>query len=63
MSINIDYNGSIASCTINGKQFNKCTPLEKAFVLDAFRIIEEYFNREKKLNKNNNFNPEDVFLT
>lgn len=46
MKIEIDYNGSLVSCRINGKPFNKCDTKEQVFAMSSFRVI---LNNYKKL--------------
>lgn len=47
MKIEIDYNGSLVSCKINGKPFNECDNIEKAQAMDSFDIITKNYYRTK----------------
>lgn len=49
MKIEIDYNGALVSCKVNGKPFNKCDIKEQIFAMDSFRIIlKNYKDRNEK---------------
>ena len=48
MKIQIDYDGSIAICKIDGRPFNYCNKESQVLCLDAFRTIEEHWKRERK---------------
>ena len=48
MKIEIDYNGSLASCKVDGKPFNKCDINEQVFAMDAFRTIIKDWKRQNK---------------
>ena len=47
MKIEIDYNGSLAVCNVDGKPFNECDVNEQVFAMDAFRTIIKDWNRER----------------
>ena len=47
MKIEIEYNGSIAICKVDGKPFNECDVNEQVFAMDAFRTIIKDWNRER----------------
>lgn len=47
MKIEIDYNGSLVSCKINGKPFNKCDTIEQIQAMDSFNIITKNYYRVK----------------
>lgn len=53
MKIEIEYNGSIAICKINGKPFYKASIDEKMFAIEAFRTIIKDWNRERHENIKN----------
>lgn len=48
MKIEIEYNGSLAKCTVNGTPYWRCDKLTKAQVSSAFHAIENEFYREYK---------------
>jgi len=50
MKIEIEYNGSIAICKINGKPFYEGSIDEKVFAVEAFRTIIKGWNRERRIN-------------
>lgn len=50
MKIEIDYNGSLAACKVNGKLFNECDVNEQVFAMDAFRTIIKHWNVERRIN-------------
>lgn len=52
MKIEIEYNGSIAICKIDGKLFNDCDSFEQIYAMDAFRTIINDWKRNKKEIKN-----------
>ena len=62
MRIEIDYNGSTAVCTVNGKNFNKCSPAERVFAMGAFITIENDHKRAVKHEGRKNLSQEDVFV-
>lgn len=47
MKIEIEYNGSLAVCKVNGKSFNECDVNEQVFAMDAFRTIINDWKRNK----------------
>lgn len=47
MKIEIEYNGSLAACKVDGKPFNECGVNEQVFAMDAFRTIVKDWNRKK----------------
>ena len=47
MKIEIEYNGSIAICKIDGKPFYEGSTNEKVFAIEAFRTIIKDWNRER----------------
>lgn len=51
MKIEIDYNGSLAACKVNGKSFNECNVNEQVFAMNAFRTIINDWKRNKKNKK------------
>jgi len=53
MKIEIDYNGSLAACKVDGKPFSECDVNEQVFAMDAFRTIIKDWERQNKqqLNK------------
>ena len=48
MKIEIDYNGSLAVCRVNGKPFNECDVNEQVFAMNAFRTIIKDWERQNK---------------
>lgn len=48
MKIEIDYNGSLAVCIVNGKPFNECDADEQVFAMNAFRTIIKDWKRQNK---------------
>jgi hypothetical protein len=55
MKIEIEYNGAIAKCLVNGKPIHTCSPTEQNMMLSAFATIKKHIDREnentKKCNK------------
>lgn len=51
MEIEIEYNGSIAICKIDGKPFYEGSIDEKEFAVEAFRTIINDWKRNKKNKK------------
>ena len=49
MKIEIEYNGSIAICKIDGKPFYEGSIDDKTFALEAFRTIIKDWNRERRI--------------
>ena len=49
MKIEIEYNGSLAKCIVDGKPYWRCDKLTRAQTLSAFRTIEDEFYRDYKL--------------
>ena len=49
MKIEIEYNGSIAICKIDGKPFYEGSINEQVFAMDAFRTIIKDWNRERSI--------------
>lgn len=47
MTIEIEYNGSIAICKIDGKPFYEGSIDDKVFALEAFRTIIKDWKRER----------------
>lgn len=50
MKIEIDYNGSLVSCKINGKPFNECDTIEQIQTMNSFSIITKNYYRIKSRN-------------
>lgn len=50
MTIEIEYNGSIAICKINGKPFYEGSIDDKVFAVEAFRTVIKDWNRERRIN-------------
>lgn len=48
MKIEIEYNGSIAICKIDGKPFYEGSIDEKVFAVEAFRTIIKDWERQNK---------------
>lgn len=48
MKIEIDYNGAIAVCKVDGKYIGDCDSLTRARTFSAFRTIEQHIRREEK---------------
>lgn len=62
MKIEIEYNGSIAICKIDGKPFYEGSIDDKVFAMEAFRTIIKDWNRERRISgkrtpKTANLNP------
>ena len=51
MRIEIDYDGSVAACKVNGKLFDECSNIDKVFAMDAFRTIRRHYQREVSAEK------------
>lgn len=51
MEIEIEYNGSIAICKIDGKPFYEGSIDEKEFAVEAFRTIIKDWNRERRISR------------
>ena len=49
--VEIDYNGSYAICTVNGKNFNECEHFDQVYALSAMRTVKEHYQREAKLGR------------
>ena len=49
MKIEIEYNGSIAICKIDGKPFYEGSIDDKVFAVEAFRTIIKDWNRERRI--------------
>jgi len=62
MKINIEYDGSTAVCTVNGRYFKECDRFEQVFALDAFRTIQEDYKREVRAGRIKDLSPEDMFV-
>ena len=62
MRIEIDYNGSTAVCTVNGRYFKECGRFEQVFAIDAFRTIEEDYKRGVKSGNVKPLQAEDMFV-
>lgn len=50
MKIEIEYNGSIAICKIDGKPFYEGSIDDKTFAVEAFRTVIKDWNRERRIN-------------
>lgn len=48
MKIEIGYNGSIATCKINGKYIHHAADQDVRMAFDAFRAVEQAHKRDKK---------------
>lgn len=46
MKIEIDYNGSIAVCKVDGKPFKDCSNIDRVFALDALYVVKRDYERE-----------------
>lgn len=46
MKIEIDYNGSIAVCKVDGKPFKECSNIDRVFALDALYVVKRDYERE-----------------
>lgn len=53
MKIEIEYNGAIAKCLVNGKPIHTCNKDEQNMMLSAFATIKKHIERE---NENTNSN-------
>ena len=51
MKIEIEYNGAIAKCLVNGKPIHTCSPTEQNMMLNAFATIKKHIDRENKNTK------------
>lgn len=49
MKIEIEYNGSLAKCTVNGTPFYRCDKVTRSRTLSAFHTIETEFYHDYKL--------------
>ena len=54
MKIEIEYNGSIAICKIDGKPFYEGSIDDKVFAMEAFRTIIKDWNRERRISSKRN---------
>lgn len=54
MTIEIEYNGSIAICKIDGKPFYEGSIDDKVFAMEAFRTIIKDWNRERRISSKRN---------
>jgi hypothetical protein len=45
MKIEIDWNGALACCKVDGKYFNDCERFDQVFCLSAFNCVETDFIR------------------
>ena len=54
MTIEIEYNGSIAICKINGKPFYEGSIDDKVFAVEAFRTVIKDWNRKRRINSRRN---------
>lgn len=48
MKIEIEYNGAIAKCLVNGKPIHTCSTTEQNMMLSAFATIKKHIIREKE---------------
>ena len=49
MTIEIEYNGSIAICKIDGKPFYEGSIEDKVYAMDAFRTVINDWKRERRM--------------
>lgn len=51
MKIEIEYNGAIAKCLVNGKPIHTCSTTEQNMMLSAFATIKKHIDRENENTK------------
>ena len=63
MKIEIEYNGSVAKCIVNGKPINICNRDEQNMAFSAFQTIKKHIDRENEtyvpIVELTNFKPND----
>ncbi len=48
MKIEIEYNGAVAKCIVNGKPIHTCNKDEQNMMLSAFATIKKHIIRENE---------------
>ena len=51
MKIEIEYNGAVAKCIVNGKPIHTCNKDEQNMMLSAFTTIKKHIDRENENTK------------
>ena len=51
MKIEIEYNGAVAKCIVNGKPINICNKDEQNMMFSAFQTIKKHIDRENEHTK------------
>ena len=51
MKIEIEYNGAVAKCIVNGKSIHTCNKDEQNMMLSAFATIKKHIERENENTK------------
>lgn len=51
MKIEIEYNGAVAKCIVNGKPINICNKDEQNMMFSAFQTIKKHIDRENENTK------------